>query len=140
MTLAYVPQSIKLLLVNAKAATVSGVATALIKVPEDREITGGEGCFLNQATGDSIQAFVTDEDNVLGYGAGFVVSAFQDTLVPAANQGYYMLGNNPVKIAPLVNDDPSVLPANLYLKIVATKADLSADTLFINIFWGKRLR
>lgn len=140
MSVAIFPQSIKLLMIKGTAATASGIATILIKIPEEREIFGGEGCFLNQATGDNIKAFITDEDNILGYGAGFVVGAFQDTLVPSANQGYYMLGTKPVEIRPLIGDDPSRLTANFYLKIVATKADLSADTFYVNIFWGKRLR
>ena len=135
-----IPGSVKLLMAKGEATTVSGVASVFFKVPSDREIMGGFGCFGNQQPGDYVKIYVTDEDNTLGYGAGFVVGSFNDSEMPANQQGWFMFPGNVLDITSLMLNDPSKVTPPFYVKLEAHKADGSADTLYANIRWGKRLR
>ena len=142
------PQSVKLLLAMSKADTDGGgLADAIIKVPgtfgdqKARTIEGGFGCFKNQEPGDYLKVELRDDDNLLGYGAGTVLNSFHDTDVPAVNRGWYFLGTTTMDLKPVVSDDPTELPAGMYLHIMAQKADTAtADTLYINLHWGNRIR
>ena len=81
-----------------------------------------------------------DDDNLLGYGAGFVMKTFHDTDVPADNQGWYMIGDW-ARLDPLVNNDPADVPAGFYLHISGKKYAVSvADDFYVNIHWGIRNR
>jgi hypothetical protein len=147
-----VNQSIKLLLSRASSATVSGVADATIKIPgtfaldingtpvNTRTISGGWGYFANQQDGDWVTAEVRDDDNILGYGAGFVLDTFHDKDLPSANQGWFFPKQEVLELRPLISDDPTDIPAGMYLHILATKADLSSDTFYVNVHWGLRIR
>ena len=141
------PQSVKLLLARAEAATDgSGTAEAVLKVPgtvgnKERTIEGGIGCFQNQEAGDYLKIDLRDDDNLLGYGAGFVLDAFHDTGVASVNQGWYFLGSSTLSLSPIVSDDPTELPSGMYLHITGQKANIAtSDTLYINLHWGKRIR
>lgn len=148
-----VPSSIKLLLARGSSATDgAGKAEVVIKIPgtfgfngdgslkTGRTISGGWGYFASQADGDYCYAEVRDDDNLLGYGAGFVIDTFHDKDVPTANQGWYFPRQEVLELRPLVTDDPSNLPCGMYLHIIAQKAIVGADTFYVNLHWGKRIR
>ena len=135
-----IPGSIKLLMARGDAATVGGVASILFKVPSNREVMGGFGCFDNQQPGDYVKIYVTDEDNTLGYGSGFKVGSFNDDDLPSDQQGWFMFPGNVLDIHSLMNDDPSAVTAPFWVRIEGYKNDGSADTLRVNMKWGNRLR
>lgn len=129
----YIPRKATTKVAKFKVDTVSGTATALLKVPGNgRVIKGGSAWFSTPHADDYIKFYVTDEDNILGLGAGIVVGSYTDGEVPVANEGWYM--TNPLVIEAIVST--GFLEPNFYLKIVAVKGDGSADTLRGNIHWG----
>ena len=137
------PQSIQILTARAKASTDdNGLAETKVKIPtEGRTISGGIGFFENIEPGDYLTIEIRDDDNILEGGVGAVVSTFDDQLVPVDNQGYYFMGNYPLEVKPLVGNDSRILPGGLYLYICGHKADTAtSDTLYVNIFWGRRIR
>lgn len=150
----YMNQSVKLLLAKGSATTDgSGSADVTIKIPgtfgvdakgnfvNGRTISGGWGYFANQADGDYVYAEVRDDDNLLGYGAGFVLDRFHDNDVPAANQGWFFPRQQVLELRPLVSDDPTDMPSGMYLHIIAQKANIAtSDTFYVNVHWGKRIR
>lgn len=120
-----------------KAATVTGVATILIKIPAPtRKISGGSAWFETQHFDDKVKIYVTDEDNLLGYGAGFVVGGYTDSDIPSENQGLYIPKIKGVAEVQKLTDF-ATLPALMYLKIVGVTGDTRADTLRVNLNWGK---
>jgi len=149
-----IPQSVKLMLARGEANTDgSGTANVIIKVPgtfsvdakgnlaSERTVEGGFGLFKNQEPGDYLKIELKDDDNLLGYGAGFVLETFHDTDVAASNQGWYFMGSEVMEIHPIVSDDPTDLPCGMYLHMTGQKANIAtSDTLYINLHWGKRLR
>jgi hypothetical protein len=137
------PQSVSLLLARAEADTdVAGLADAIIKIPtEGRTIEGGIGFFENVEVGDYLTIDIKDDDNLYGFGAGATIATFDDQLVPLANQGIYFIGNESLKLHPIVSDDPKELPGGLYLHICGHKKNIAtADTIYVNVSWGKRIR
>lgn len=132
-----IPDRATVQMARMKCDTVSGVATCKIKIPADaRKINGGLAWFGNHHADDFIAVYITDEDNLLGYGAGFVVGGYTDAAVPEANRGWFIPTTAPyVSIERLV--EFGTLPPNMWLKIVGTKGDGAADTLRINLHWGK---
>lgn len=144
--MAYIRQSIKLLLARCEADTVSGIADAIVKVPgtvgdsEARTIEGGEGWFQSPTAGDYLTIKLMDDDDILGNGAGFVLDTFHDTDVDIANQGWYFPSGHPLVLHPVVSDNPTALPAGMYLHIYGHKNNLAdSDTLYVNIHWGRRI-
>lgn len=155
MGISVMPQSIKLLMARGKEDTdANGLADVSIKVPgtfglNERTIQGGFGIFGNQQPGDYLRIELRDDDDLLGNGPGFVINRFHDDSVPADNQGWYFLSSTlqstetapPLELSPLVNDDVTDLPSGMYLHILGQKGDpLVADTLYVNLRWGKRIR
>jgi hypothetical protein len=140
-----VKQSIILTLARAESETVSGVdgtvADSMIRVPDGgRSIEGGQGSFVNQETGDYLTIDLRDDDNLLGFGAGTLISTFTDTGVSASNGGWYFMGSQPLVLHPVVDNDPSNLPGGFYLHVCGHKRDPAlADTLFVNFHWGLRV-
>jgi hypothetical protein len=137
-----IPQRASLRLAKVKADTVSGVATALLKVPgtpgvdKGRLIQGGTAWFGIPTLSDQIEVHISDEDNILGQGAGTIIASYTDSDVPEANKGWFIpksdLGIQVTAFAEL-----AAIPAGFYLKIVGKKGDLNlSDTLFVNIKWG----
>lgn len=150
-----IPQSVKLLLARTEADTDgSGVADAVLKVPgtfgvnpdgslvKVRTIEGGFGCLTTQEPGDYLTIELRDDDDLLGFGAGAVLDEFHDTDVAASNQGWYFMGSNVLDLHPIVSDDPTELPAGMYLHVVAHKktTPTPAHTFYVNIHWGFRIR
>ncbi len=133
----HIPDRATVVMACMKADTVDGVATALLKVPTGgRKINGGTAWFSDNHNDDKVKVFVTDEDNILGYGAGFVVAGYTDTGVPEDNQGWLIPYYAPfVQIERLV--DFGNLPQNLYIKVVGITGDLRASTFRVNLHWGK---
>lgn len=141
------PQSVKILLARGEASTDgSGLAEIIIKVPgslgsKDRTIDGGTGYFENQEHGDYLKIELRDDDNLMGYGAGFVLDSFHDTSVPASQQGWYFMGSDTLSLNPVVSNDPTELPSCMYLHLLGQKANIAtSDTLYVNLHWGKRIR
>ena len=143
MSINVMPERASVRMAKAKADTVSGVSTILIKVPgtpgtnDGRVISGGAGWFGNLHNDDHISIFITDEDNLKGTGAGAIVGTYTDLDCTDIQQGWFINSHKGfIDIHQL--EMFGFLPAGFYVKIVATKGDLSADTFRINMKWGKR--
>ena len=144
-------KSVKLLIAMAKADTdsVTGIADAILKIPGTppdavaRTIEGGTGFFKEQEIGDYLTIELRDDDNLLGLGAGTVLDTFHDLGVPTVNQGWYFPKDAVMSdLKPVVSDDPTDLPAGMYLHICGHKGVVPAtpDTLYVNLHWGSKIR
>lgn len=126
--------------VRGKVQTdVSGDGSILIKVPgtvgeKTRLIQGGSGWFDTHHADDYVKISVTDEDNILGGGAGVEISGYYDSEVPTDNQGWYVPSSGYIEMDAIA--DMAQLPAGLYLKITVKKGDSSQDWFRCNIKWG----
>lgn len=123
---------------------VSNVATIKIKCPGTPGVTGRyliDGyCFTDAFYfGDRISKVqVTDEDDLLGGGAGTVLKTYHDADLPTANQGW-MLWAEPSGTGGCDLDNAggfADFPAGMYLYVEITKEALSTATKAgVNIFW-----
>jgi hypothetical protein len=131
-----IPDRATVQLARGKADTVSGTATVLIKVPTvGRKISGGLSWFGTPHPDDYLHVMISDEDNLLGYGAGATIASYTDTGVPSANQGWFIPPSGFALVERLV--EFGNVPGGLYVKIVGTKGDGSSDTLRVNLHWGQ---
>lgn len=134
-----IPDRATVQMAKAKVSTnvLTGIGTILIKIPSGgRKINGGIGWFASPGNDDSFEVYVTDEDNILGGGAGAIISGYTDTDLPEENRGWYCpIGAPYTAIERMV--EFGTLPENLYLKIVAKKGVVGVDTFRANIHWGK---
>ena len=120
----------------------TGEAVVQVKVPgvmangDGRYVDAGEAWFTAHDVDDQVlEVSVVDVDNVLGYGAGFVLKTYHDEEVPAANQGWRMSSY-------VTNVDAlggyGFLPAELYFQIKAKKDPTNkTGKLYLNLKWGK---
>lgn len=91
--------------------------------------------WVGTATGgDRAYVQVTDEDNILGAGAGLVVGDYRDTDMDAANQGHY-LKNGEVSLGGIAGYGPAV--GGLYLKTTLVVPAARNDTIYANVHWLK---
>ena len=117
----------------------NGDATVLLKVPgeigvESRVIKGGNGWFDTHHADDFIKIFISDEDDILGGGAGVIVSSYTDDDIPPANQGWYVPPSGYGDMSAIA--DMGSLLGGLYLKIVVKKGDNTQEWFRANIKWG----
>lgn len=119
-------------------------ATILIKVPgtpgsgDGRWISGGIAWFDDQHKDDRIVGvYFSDEDDILGYGAGTAVGSYTDDEVLEGQQGW-RIPNKRGMIEVEALGGYGFAPAGFYLKIVGKKGgDITTGTLYLNIEWGK---
>jgi len=130
-----------------EANFVNDVATIKIKCPgalgdTDRYLIDGY-CFTDLFHfGDKItKVQVTDEDNLLGYGAGFVLKTYHDSALPLANQGWY-LWEEPGNTGGCDLDNAggtASFPSSMFLYVEVTKKSTSsATTAMVNVFWCEK--
>ena len=123
---------------------VNSLATILIKIPgtpnsgAGRWIDGGIAWFDDQHKDDRILSVeFTDEDNLLGNGAGTVVGTYTDTELDAAQQGW-RIPNKKGMIEVIAMGGYGFAPAGFYIKITGKKGgSLTTGTIYMNIMWGK---
>lgn len=118
---------------------INGDGIILLKIPGNagsysRLIKGGVGWFDSHHADDNVCMAITDEDNILGGGAGVEVASYYDDEVPAANRGWYIPPSGSLEIHAIT--DIAELLAGLYLKITVKKGDNSQDWFRCNINWG----
>jgi len=132
--------SITFFLVKASADTINGVATILIKIPADgRYIRSGSAWFTaSKHKNDSVSMSLVDQDNILGYGSGFVLSSFDDLDVNIENQGS-IISIHSGELTALLPVNPMYIQGGFYIRAIGTKGDLSVDTLCANMTWGALL-
>jgi hypothetical protein len=137
-----VPDRATLKICKIKQVTTDGVATVLLKVPGEvgefaaRIIEGGHAYFNNHHADDFVQIYLSDEDDILGYGVGTVVGSYTDTDVDQSNIGWFIPPSGVLAVGAL--GGLGHLTGGLYLKVIATKGDLSSDTFRCNIIWGTK--
>lgn len=123
-------------------------AIITIKIPgipgsgNGRYIAGGYAFINNFTLGDCIKEMsIVDVDNLLGYGANFVLQTYHDTDVSEENQGWYLWPTNPVNASAVgeIEIDPmgyyGFIPAGLYLKMKFYS--LLATNVYCDIWQGK---
>jgi hypothetical protein len=120
------------------------LATLLIKIPgtpgstDGRWINGGIAWFDDQHKDDRVVSVsFTDEDNILGYGAGFVVGSYTDYNLDEPQQGWRIPNKRGVIEVEAIGGY-GFAPSGFYLKIVGKKGgSLTTGTFYINIEWAK---
>jgi hypothetical protein len=113
-----------------------------IKVPSGGRWIAGGYCWLDSyKNGDRVKSVsLVDVDNILGYGAEFVLANYHDTDMDTANQGWLMYpapsGASECEIDPI--GGYAYLPEGLYLEIYIARASGSSATFAaINLWWAK---
>jgi hypothetical protein len=120
----------------------AGLGIILLKIPGtsgvlgERIVNGGAGWFKTPHDDDYIKVFVTDEDDILGGGAGAQIGSYTDEGVPAGNQGWYAPKSAPVFGMHKIGDMNGLLMGGLYLKMYVQKGDNSVDDFWCNLEWG----
>jgi len=113
------------------AATITAGTTHNIdhKITEIRYITGVQIILINNHKDDKVHFEIVDVDNVLGYGAGFVIDRFgEDWYFATDTQDQH----------PIIIPFPSKLPANLYIRVIYVSAGTTDVDVKINLFLYKR--
>ena len=120
-----------------------GTATILLKIPgtpgsgDGRWLSSGMAFFDNWVAGDMILGvWFTDEDNLLGNGAGFLVGSYTDDDMDSDMQGWH--------IPPIGHIEAEAIggygfaPAGFYIKIIGKKGGtITTGKLYCNFEWGK---
>lgn len=142
--MANIPDTTTLLMVRAKVTTDgTGAATILLKVPGTiglvgaRKMDGGLGWFNTPHADDTFMISHTDEDNILGYGAGFQIGTYADQDVMMANRGWYIPFHKKYAEIHKMSEVHGDLIGGCYLKVTLQKGDNSVDVFRTNIEWGK---
>lgn len=128
---------------EADVDTETGLATILIRVPgtpggaDGRWMSGGIAFFSSHNTGDKVLSVrFTDEDNLLGAGAGYVVGSYTDDEADEANQGWVISPRAWVEAEAI--GGYGFAPSGFYIKVVGKKAPGNySGKFFMNIEWGK---
>lgn len=135
---------------RAESTLEDGQAEITVRVPgvfdgidpdvsSGRFIEGGEAFFDSAEIGDVVSKIeVKDNQNILGYGAGFVIATYHDKDVDEANQGWYI-----PKIKGYIEINAMAMfgfiPAGMDLVMTATRLDTNSTGIFFtNIKWGAR--
>lgn len=126
-------------------------ATISIKIPgifsgvnppcDGRYIDAGEGWFYPGADGDRVTAItVTDNDNLLGAGAGTVLGTYHDAQVDADNQGWVLHTVYPTEISTL--GWYGFIPAGMYMNITVKRSATASGNgnFYCNLKWGMRTK
>jgi hypothetical protein len=140
-------KTVKLSCAEALCDSTTGLATILLKIPgtpgsgDGRWISGGHAWLGGDwNSGDKIVGvWFTDEDNILGMGAGATVASYTDDEVDSANRGWF-IPKNPSTISVEAIGGYGFAPAGFYLKIVGRKGGTGPFTgidLYVNLEWGK---
>ena len=130
---------------GSQATDGSGIATIEIKVPgtfvntstPGRLIAGGRAWFENPAHGDCVcKLEIVDVDNILGAGAGYVVTRYIDDGVDSANQLVEICKQHGFAEVDSF-EDPGAPPSELYLRIEGKAAANRSDTFRVNVLWAE---
>lgn len=120
-----------------------GNVTILLKIPgtpgssDGRFISGGMAWFSQRHEDDRIiGVYFTDEDNILGGGAGAIVGSYTDDEMDSINQGW--------RIPPIGHVDAETLgfygiaPSGFYMKIIGKSGNgaQAGKALYMNLEWG----
>lgn len=145
----YVPEKATLKIARCKQSeNADGVYTATIKIPgtvtkpaksiDGRVISGGRAWFEAPHKDDRVEIHITDEDNIMGAGAGYVVGSYTDNEMVAECRGWWICEHiKYLDIRELVST--GFVDSGFYLKVIATAGDArTTDTFRLNIKWGKR--
>lgn len=97
---------------DATSGTAShGVTTNIdYKITGKYMLYGAEMLYTNAANGDYVTLQIVDKDNVLGYGAGFVVNEW-------VKKWYVPFSENRWKVTSEVTSE---IPQNLYARLIYT--------------------
>lgn len=121
-----------------------GTVTVFLKVPgtpgsaDGRWLSSGTAFFDSHTPGDKVIAvYFTDEDNILGNGAGSAVGSYTDDEAPEQNRGWAIPPVGFVKAEAI--GGYGFAPAGFYVKVIAKKAGESpSGKFYCNIEWGKK--
>ena len=122
-----------------KASNSSGYVELDVKVQgtpgsgDGRYVQGGTAWFLVHHPDDHFKVYIIDVDNIMGYGAGFQVGSYCDT---GADAGFYAEPDGKVHVDSM--GFFGFIPSGLYLRMIGQCGDGTADTIYMNIIWGKK--
>jgi hypothetical protein len=104
-----------------------------------RYIDEGEAWFYPGVDGDTVTSItITDNDNLLGIGAGAIIGTYSDSQVPSANQGWALHPVFPTEVSTL--GWYGFIPSGMYLNITvqrSTNATVNGN-FYCNLKWGMR--
>jgi len=136
-------KTLKLAHGEATVDSETGLATVLIKIPgtpnsgDGRWISCGIGFFDVHTPGDKVLGvYFTDEDNLLGYGAGTVIGSYTDDDAAEENRGWAVPPSGWLKAEAV--GGYGFGPSGFYIKVIGKKAGESpSGKFYINMEWGK---
>jgi hypothetical protein len=123
----------------------TGIGVVFLKVPgnpsagDGRFVAGGTAWFDTQQINDRVLVYVTDEDNIFGYGAGAILKSYTDDDCAAEFQGWRIpMRRGLVEVEPI--GGYGFMPAGAYLKIIGRRdpSALPNQKFVFNVFWGKK--
>lgn len=137
-------KTLKLAHGSADIDAETGVGTILIKIPgipgsgDGRWISSGIAFFDNHTPGDLIfGVYFTDEDNLMGYGAGAVIGSYTDDDVDEPCRGWAIPPSGWVRCEAI--GGYGFAPSGIYIKIIGKKAgEAPAGKVYCNFEWGKQ--
>lgn len=136
----------KTLKMSSGKGSVDGTSVAEVIILVPGNPANGDGRWIDAGTSwfDAIHeddritnVEVVDIDNILGYGAGFVVKTYHDDEVAASSAGWYIPKHTGVSKVEALGGY-GFIPAGLYLRVKGLKGGgATTGSLYLNIKWGK---
>lgn len=127
------------------AVALDGTATILFKIPGTTGLTPPDGRWIYSFTGffdvhtagdKIVSAHITDEDNMLGGGAGAIIMSFTDDEAAVGNQGWFIPPSGEMDAESVAGS--RFCPAGLWVKVVAQKGGgIASGIFYLNAEWGK---
>lgn len=136
-------KTLKLVHAEGDVDTETGLITIDLKVPgtpgtaDGRWISSGMAFFDVHTPGDKVLGvYFVDKDNMLGYGANFVVGSYTDDDADEINRGWAIPPIGWVKAEAI--GGYGFAPSGFYVRVAAKKSgDSPTGKFYCNLEWGK---
>jgi hypothetical protein len=99
-----------------------------------RFVSGGMAWVHPYSSTARVRVFITDEDNILGYGSGAIIASYTDTEQPESKRCWYFPPIGHVEAETLGGYGD--IPAGLYL-LIEFEDDAGGGVAYCNLEWGK---
>jgi hypothetical protein len=136
-------KSLKLVSDYGEINLQTGQCVLLLRVPGipgqgKRFVASGMAWFENPELLDRVMVYISDEDNLLGQGAGIIIGSYTDDEAEESKRGWFIPPGRGYADAQAIGGYGE-LPSGFYLKIIGIKQTPAiGGKFFCNIEWGKQ--